>query len=391
MSQSLRLIIAALFLCLLAAPVRGEVFPTMGARAMGMGGAFVAVANDGTAVHYNPAGLALNPTLLQTIGGLKSETLRGDFDTRLSHLRGIDIIDPSVYDDPDEVARIVRNLRLLGGDDSGAYGVTAYGIFAGKQSHWVSLTSYSFGHAFPQVDLSEEHLMGGDLFACSIACNESKLVTNGMTSRELVYTFAHSFFTEAFFVGLNVKLLDVKTYYKEESIFSPDISTSRSDLIKDGTADGEEKDRALSADVGFLYLFTPRARFAVVGRYLNGPSFRSSSPGGRMKLSPQVRAGASYYFSQFVIGAIDVDLTKNDTGVPGIEEQQAAAGLEWWVGKKKAVALRGGVNGDLAGSGNHSTVALGFGIRGRHVLTDFGVELLDSDQPKFALSFTWHR
>jgi len=31
----------------------------MGARALGMGGAFVAVANDANALYYNPAGLAL--------------------------------------------------------------------------------------------------------------------------------------------------------------------------------------------------------------------------------------------------------------------------------------------------------------------------------------------
>ena len=41
------------------APARGQVaFETTGTRALGMGGAFVAVADDSTAAHWNPAGLA---------------------------------------------------------------------------------------------------------------------------------------------------------------------------------------------------------------------------------------------------------------------------------------------------------------------------------------------
>ena len=42
----------------LAAPARAQVFETVGTRALGMGGAFVAVADDVTAVYWNPAGLA---------------------------------------------------------------------------------------------------------------------------------------------------------------------------------------------------------------------------------------------------------------------------------------------------------------------------------------------
>ena len=40
-----------------AGPVQGHVFETVGVRALGMGGAFVAVADDATANYWNPAGL----------------------------------------------------------------------------------------------------------------------------------------------------------------------------------------------------------------------------------------------------------------------------------------------------------------------------------------------
>ena len=40
-----------------SAPVHAQVFETLGVRALGMGGAFVAVADDATATYWNPAGL----------------------------------------------------------------------------------------------------------------------------------------------------------------------------------------------------------------------------------------------------------------------------------------------------------------------------------------------
>ncbi len=39
-------------------PVQAQSFETVGVRALGMGGAFVAVADDATANYWNPAGLA---------------------------------------------------------------------------------------------------------------------------------------------------------------------------------------------------------------------------------------------------------------------------------------------------------------------------------------------
>jgi len=45
-----------------------QVLESAGSRALGMGGAFVAVANDATAVYWNPAGLAFGPTAGVTVG-----------------------------------------------------------------------------------------------------------------------------------------------------------------------------------------------------------------------------------------------------------------------------------------------------------------------------------
>src|SRR5512134_1805344 len=51
-------IVSVLVLVLTATPATAQVFEAVGIRALGMGGAFVGVADDATAVYWNPAGMA---------------------------------------------------------------------------------------------------------------------------------------------------------------------------------------------------------------------------------------------------------------------------------------------------------------------------------------------
>ena len=57
---SLRLIrpVAAALVLGVAAPAAAQIYEAVGTRAQGMGGAFVAVADDASAVYWNPGGLA---------------------------------------------------------------------------------------------------------------------------------------------------------------------------------------------------------------------------------------------------------------------------------------------------------------------------------------------
>src|SRR5262249_18487104 len=53
------LAVAAAFL--LARPARAQIFESVGVRAQGMGGAFVALADDASATWWTPAGIATGP------------------------------------------------------------------------------------------------------------------------------------------------------------------------------------------------------------------------------------------------------------------------------------------------------------------------------------------
>src|SRR5918992_3670909 len=66
-------LVACLFLFDTAA--RAQVVETVGSRALGMGGAFVAVASDSSATWWNPAGLAAGPFVDLALARAATETV----------------------------------------------------------------------------------------------------------------------------------------------------------------------------------------------------------------------------------------------------------------------------------------------------------------------------
>jgi hypothetical protein len=61
-------------LCLSVRPVSAQIVEAVGPRALGMGGAFVAVANDGTATWWNPGGLAAGPFMDMALARAVTQT-----------------------------------------------------------------------------------------------------------------------------------------------------------------------------------------------------------------------------------------------------------------------------------------------------------------------------
>src|SRR5687767_4229754 len=70
-----------LFTCTTAAFGSGFQVTAQGARAMGMGIAYTAVADDATAIYYNPGGLAFQNDPEIVFGGMYAGNLEGEFDS----------------------------------------------------------------------------------------------------------------------------------------------------------------------------------------------------------------------------------------------------------------------------------------------------------------------
>jgi hypothetical protein len=73
-----RVVVCALFCALPSVAFGQPTFEAAGERALGMGGAFIAVADDATAAHWNPAGLVSGGPAGMTVGWYRFQSGRDD-------------------------------------------------------------------------------------------------------------------------------------------------------------------------------------------------------------------------------------------------------------------------------------------------------------------------
>src|SRR6188508_3105783 len=80
MTTVVRGLMAAVVVVVCASPAAAQMWELVGTRAQGMGGAFVAVADDATATYWNPAGLASIPIFDLTLAFGRMEQEESDED-----------------------------------------------------------------------------------------------------------------------------------------------------------------------------------------------------------------------------------------------------------------------------------------------------------------------
>jgi long-subunit fatty acid transport protein len=114
-------------------------------------------------------------------------------------------------------------------------------------------------------------------------------------------------------------------------------------------------------DVGAMYRPSSWLRFGVVGKYINQPTF--DAPGGlQYKLTPQVRGGVGLNpWSTMTITA-DMDITSNQTLVPGLKSQVLSLGMEQTI-LSEFLSFRVGTYKNVQDAGSIFTPTAGFGLR----------------------------
>lgn len=289
---------------------RAQIVETVGGRALGMGGAFVAVANDSTATWWNPGALAAGPFVDVTIG--RAVTSRGD------HV-------PAWRD---------------------------------QATAW-ALTTPVFGVSYYRVRLAEVGRVpptggGGasrqqeaaDLQARSLAASEF-----GATVVQTVWPGVHA--------GATLKYVR---------------GTARAGLVTDADSAADGLDQAMDLgggsaegrfdlDIGALAVAGP-VRLGGVIRNVRAARFESAS-GGVFELPRQVRVGAAFD-AEAVAGiplmlAVDADLRRYPT-IAGDRRVLAVGAEQWFLGKR--VGVRAGGRFDTAGvAGRAATAGLSVAVR----------------------------
>ena len=337
-----------------AGTVSAVEFAIVGPRAVGMGGAGVAVTTDALATYWNPAGLAMQQSVDIRVQASAQLIDRGDVKDTLDDINSIDLTNP---------ANLARLQGLLNTLNSGTVsGVGAAGLYwkgyFGDQAFGFNISDVATGGEFAPTPLTATCIPS----PCTVT---GQLAVRGLEARQAVFSYAYAFAERTVAIGATAKIIQGAAYNASVSVFQSNGDISfREDLGK------PEISTAIGIDVGAIYRPSSWLRFGVVGKDLNQPTF--DAPGGQeFKLTPQVRGGVAINPYESLTIAFDGDITSNMTLVPGIKSQVLSLGAEQTL-PWELLSLRVGALKNVADAKSIITPTAGFGLRFFALRMDFG-------------------
>src|SRR6187401_1524007 len=285
----------------LGSPTAAQSFESVGERALGMGGAFVAVANDSSAAWWNPAGLATGPFLDLSVG-------RGS-------------------------------------------GTADADLPASRNGVWsFSLSTPPLGVSYYRLKITE--MRAAPATGPAEAGREDRAAGEGLRSLSISQfgaTVLHTI-TTGVTAGATVKY--VRGTVRTRAFGLADAAVAISDLLDSGDdLDDGESDGTVDIDVGMLAT-RGAMRFGLTARNLREPRL------GGGELPRQVRAGVAFdgpaAGSVPVTVSVDADLQRYD-GTAG-DRRVIAFGGEYWL-RSERIAVRGGARFNTVGEQDRTATA----------------------------------
>lgn len=383
--------IAALFAVILAASAplsaSAEEWNTMGPRAMGMGGAGVAVSQGPLASYWNPA--ALGRATENSYGfsapvsvhaGITGPVLAGANDLKNAQNNcaslGAAACQAQVNVALGELSNPTNGLRV-DGSAGGDFKVGKVAVFA---------NGFVDAGVVPRIDNTPADTTPAAIQAGN---NKSALIVKGARILEFGAGYGHELpFAPGVFLGGNLKLMRAQVGYASQQIIQNNTQNNNntSNLVSN-LRNGAATSSNIGVDAGALWdvnktfdgaWWSPRV--GLVGRDLNNPKFSQPAAaaadgvGGRYAVNPQARLGLAISPLHFWNIAADLDLTRNLTPIDGVASRQLGLGTEVNVFNRSwiNIPLRFGVARNLATASN--MVTAGAGLNFLHVMIDFAGE-----------------
>ncbi len=298
-------------------PVGAQTFEVVGTRALGMGGAFVAVADDATATWWNPAGLATGATVDLALAG-------GRPDGRAEPAGGL------------PVARTGGTVLAFA---TPAFGASYYRF---RVTDIQVRDSTGPGAANRQEE-------GAIALLHTVAVSQA-----GLTLVQFVGPGLH--------VGTTVKYLRAGG-----AVAEGDFRRRAGDLLDEGAGLGVSTAGAFDLDVGVMAA-VGALRVGVTARNLRQPELAVSRAADGIlteRFERQVRAGVAIDVAAAggppLIVAVDGDLRPVST--PFGDRRNVAVGAERWFGSRR-LGVRGGVRASTVGE-RRATAAAGASVAAR--------------------------
>jgi hypothetical protein len=297
--------IVAFCLFVPASLASGQVVEITGSRALGMGGAFVAVASDSSATWWNPAGLGAGPFFDMTLAKTVLER-----DAQLPAARH----------------------RV----SSFAFGTPPFG-----------LSYYRFRITDIQpFDPTGQDTAGREDRRAGVPVRSLAASHLGVTLVGTLIPGVHAGTTLKYIRGT---LRDGR----EDSLLAPAELLDRADALEEGKAENR-----FDLDLGVLAVAGP-LRLGAQIRNVREPEFGRAAPGDSgLRLPRQVRAGAAFNPGRDtgapLTVAVDADLRTYET--PSGSRRAVAVGVEQWLFQKR-LAVRGGARMNMIGERRRTATA----------------------------------
>ncbi len=379
MKKTLGLLAVASLIC--AAPAGATEWTALGPRALGMGGAGVALAQGPIASYWNPA--ALGRATENSYGfqlpvtghaGLTGSVYEGAKD--LSDLQNACAAGDATKCTQGNLLAALDKLNQPGD------GLRA-DIGAGANFKIGKLALFADGFldmgAIPRADTT--HVATTD-FGTN-PNNTSKLIVKGARVLEFGAGYGHELpFARGVYLGGNLKLMQAQVGYADYAIFQNNNNQTN---IVDNLKNGAKTSATFGVDLGALwdvnrtFASVPlHPRLGLVGRNLNNPKFKQADAAvadgvtGKFAMNPQVRAGLSLSPFHWWNLAADLDLTRNLTPVDNVASRQLGVGTEINVFNRSwiNIPLRVGLSRNLAETGSGTMIGAGAGLNFLHFMID---------------------
>ncbi|MBI4375798.1 MAG: conjugal transfer protein TraF [Elusimicrobia bacterium] len=217
--------------------------------------------------------------------------------------------------------------------------------------------------------------------------NQTNLTLRGASFTEMALGYGQALpWVPGLKLGGNFKLISGNIGYQRYQVLDKASGSSGGDALKDFKANTETTIKP-AIDLGALWHlksmlpvlpFNPRV--GLVARNINNPKFkqpasaRANGDTADYPLNPQYRAGVALSPFAFWHVAMDGDLSKNNTAVPGFQSQKVGLGTEINVFNRSwiNIPLRAGLAKNMADSGSKLAYSGGFGLNFLHFVFDIG-------------------